>query len=64
MLKLEKSQYVNSIYQLNYTKYEKRVMLQNCWLHKNLQVWTAKYYDFYFFTVFSSINKWTAILSW
>ena len=29
MLKLEKSQYQNSIFQLNYTKYEKRENIEN-----------------------------------
>ena len=29
MLKLEKSQYLNFIFQLNFTKYEKKVMIQN-----------------------------------
>ena len=38
MLKLEKSQYPNSIFQLNFTKYEKKVMIQNGLLHKDLQV--------------------------
>ena len=38
MLKLEKSQYLNSIFQLNYAKFEKKVMTQNCSLHKYLQV--------------------------
>ena len=37
MLKLEKSQYPNSIFQLNFTKYEKKV-IQNCLLHKDLHV--------------------------
>ena len=38
MLKLEKSQYLNSIFKLNYTKYEKKVAKRNCLLHKYLQV--------------------------
>ena len=38
MLKLEKSQYLNSSFQLRYTKYEKKVAIQNCLLHKDLQV--------------------------
>ena len=38
MLKLEKSQYLNYIFQLNYTKYEKKDMIQNCLLHKGLQI--------------------------
>ena len=38
MLKLLKSPYLNSIFQLNFTKYEKKVMIQNCLLHKDLQV--------------------------
>ena len=38
MLKLEQSQYLNSIFQLNYTKYEKKVMIQNCLQHKDLQI--------------------------
>ena len=29
MWKLEEIQYLNSIFQLNYTKYEKKVMMQN-----------------------------------
>ena len=37
MLKLDKSKYLNSIFQLNYTKYEK-VMIQNCLLQKDLQI--------------------------
>ena len=35
---LKKSQYLNSIFQLNFTKYKKKVMIQNCLLHKDLQV--------------------------
>ena len=38
MLKLEKSQYLNSIFQLNYTRYEKKVMIQNFLIHKDLQI--------------------------
>ena len=38
MLKFEKSQYLNSIFELNYTKYDKKVMTQNFLLHKDLQV--------------------------
>ena len=38
MLKLEKSQYLNSILQLNYTIYEKKVLIQNCLFHKDLHV--------------------------
>ena len=45
MLKLEKSQCLNSIFQLNYTKYEKKVIIQNCLLDYIivyiLQVWTT-----------------------
>ena len=37
MLKLEKSQYLNSILQLNFTKYEKKVMLQICLLQEDLK---------------------------
>ena len=37
MLKLEKSQYLNPIFQLNYTKQEKKVMIHNFLLHKDLQ---------------------------
>ena len=44
MLKLEKSQYQNSIFQLNYTKYEEEVMIQNCLLHKDLQVRIATFF--------------------
>ena len=43
MLKHEKSQYLNSILQINLTKYEKKVMIQNCLLHTDLQVWTVKF---------------------
>ena len=39
MLKLEKSQYLNSIFHLNYSRKEKNVMIQNCLLHKDLQIW-------------------------
>ena len=38
MLKLDKSQYLNFIFQFNYTKYEKKVMIQNCLLQEDLQV--------------------------
>ena len=38
MLKLEKSKYLNSIFQLNYMKYEKKVMIQNCLIQKDLQI--------------------------
>ena len=38
MLKLEKNQYINSIFQLNYTRYKKKVILQNCLLHKDVQI--------------------------
>ena len=34
MLKHEKSKYLNSISHLNYTKYEKNVVIQNCLLQK------------------------------
>ena len=44
MLKNEKSQYLNSIFQLNYTRYEKNVMIQNCLLHKDQQVSPAKFF--------------------
>ena len=45
MLKLKKIQYLNSIFQLNYTKYlKKNVIIQNCLLHKDLQVWTATFF--------------------
>ena len=44
MLIIEKSYYLNSIFQLNYTKYEKKVMIQNCLLHKDLQVWIATFF--------------------
>ena len=36
MLKLENSQYQNSIFQLNYTRYEKNVMIQNFFQQKDL----------------------------
>ena len=50
MLYLEKSQYLNSIFQLNYTKYAKNVMVQNCLLHKDLKVWKWKFfYKMYIF---------------
>ena len=42
MLKLEKSQYLNSILQLNFTKYEKKVMLQICLLQEDLKDWMEK----------------------
>ena len=52
MLKLEKSQNLNSIFQLNYTKNEKQVMIQNCLLHKDLQIrvktFFHKMYNFLF----------------
>ena len=38
MLKFEKSQYLNSIIQFNFTEYETKVMIQNFLLHKNLHV--------------------------
>ena len=38
MLKLEKGLCLNSIFQLHYMKYEKKVRIQNCLLHKDLQV--------------------------
>ena len=52
MLKLEKSQYLNSIFQLNITKYEKKVMIQNCLLYKDLQVWIATFFHKMFFFLF------------
>ena len=36
MLKLERSQYLNHIFQLNYRRDEKKCMIQNCVLHKDL----------------------------
>ena len=36
--------YLNSIFQLNFTKYEKKVMTQNCLLNKDLQVRIAIFY--------------------
>ena len=44
MFKLEKSQYLDSVFQINYTKYEKKVMIQNCSLHRDLQVRTATFF--------------------
>ena len=38
MLELEKSQYLNSILQLNYPKYKKKVVIKNYSLHENLKV--------------------------
>ena len=38
MLRLKKSQYLNSIFELNFMKYAKKVMIQNRLLHKDLQV--------------------------
>ena len=38
MLKLEKSQYQNSIFQLNYTRYEKNVIIQNYLPKKDLEI--------------------------
>ena len=37
MSKLEKSQYLNFIFQLNFMKYDKKVMIQNFLLHKDRQ---------------------------
>ena len=37
MLKREKSQYLNSIFELNYTRYKQNVIIQNCLLQKGLQ---------------------------
>ena len=36
MLKLE---YQNPISRLNYTRYEKNIMIENCSLQKDLQIW-------------------------
>ena len=38
MLKLDKSQYENSILQFNCTEYEKNIMIQNFLLEKDLQI--------------------------
>ena len=38
MLKLQKSQYLNSIFQLIYMICNKKVMIQNCLLQKDLQI--------------------------
>ena len=44
MLKLEKSQYLNSIFHLNYTKYEKKVMIQHFLVQKDLQILIATFF--------------------
>ena len=44
LLKLEKSQYQNSIFQLNCRIYEKKVITQNYFLHKDLQIWIATFF--------------------
>ena len=52
MLKLEKeSKYLNSISQLNYMRYEKKVMIQNCLLHKDLQIWIATFFNNMYFVL-------------
>ena len=38
MLKLEKRKYRNSIFQLNYRRYEKVVKIQNCLLQKDIKI--------------------------
>ena len=60
MLKLEKSQCLNFIFQLNYTRYEKKVMIHNCLLHKHLQIKIATFFHemyIYFFNLKYSKSK-------
>ena len=38
MLKLEKNQYQNSIFQLNYTRFEQILIIRNYLLQKDLQI--------------------------
>ena len=54
MLKLEKFQYENSIFQLNYRKYEKKVIIQNCLLQKDLQFESQ---HFFIRCIFIFLNK-------
>ena len=51
MLKLQKSQYQNSIFQVNYTRYEKDVVIQNCLLQKDLQISIAIFFIRFIFFV-------------
>ena len=53
MLNLEKSKYLNFIFQLNFTKYGKKFIIQNCLLHKCLQVWTEKFYHKIYILLFN-----------
>ena len=53
MLNLEKSQYLNSIFQLIFTKYKKKVMIQNCLLYKDLQVLIATFFHKVYTCIFN-----------
>ena len=44
MLKLGESQNLNSIFQLNYTRHEKNVMIKNCLLQEYLQIQIATFF--------------------
>ena len=54
MLKLEKSQYLNSIFQLNYTKYEKKLYdTKLLTTYKYLQVWIATFFHEMYILLFN-----------
>ena len=55
-VKTWKKSYLNSIFQLNFTKYEKKVIIQNCLLRKDLQVWTAKFFHKMYIFLFNTKN--------
>ena len=44
MLKLENSQYQNSTFHLNHTRYEKNIMIQDCLIQKDLQIWITTFF--------------------
>ena len=61
MLKLVKIHYLNSIFQLKFTKYEKNVKKQNFLLHKDLQVWIRTlFHEMYIFLFNLKKYYWTS----
>ena len=42
--KFSSNLHVLRLFYLNYTRYDRKVMIQNCLLHKDLQIWIAKFF--------------------
>ena len=49
IVKFEKSQYKNSILQLNYRSYEKNIMIHNFLFQEDLKIWIVTFNNMYIF---------------